>query len=372
LKAVAVIEKDINNDLFTWCFPSLDEHEQVIKVRSGLMDRDWNPKFRFAKLNDVWHYMQSATLQLGPKNKYCTGFCVVILSTTYHPQKYEAMVKLLAKMYLESQSTMPIMQAYLSIFTSGKVSTTLGDFEDAKFNQRVFISPVKKIFELFGVEFIVIWNAVLLRQRIFVYSDKLDEVLGLIKALPLIGAWHRQDWDILRPFVTLSEIELKDLRDAGVYIAGFTDASCVQKKDYYDLYVDVPARSLTIADHAKDAFRLTKFHKTTAEQLVALAAEQPDKEIITGVAKKTNELRKKIETLGDDLTLEKLAEMKLPPNMDRFLYNVAKAEGLLKDTDSGAEPSSNEQQQATTESPTKEAPTSPEPTPATTADDTDL
>jgi len=305
---------------------------------------------------------------LGPKNKYVTGFCVVILTTVYHPQKYEAMVKLLAKMYLESQSTMPIMQAYLSIFTSGKVSTTLGDFEDAKFNQRVFISPVKKIFELFGVEFIVIWNAVLLRQRIFVYSDKLDEVLSLIRALPLIGAWHRQDWDILHPFVTLNEAELKDLRDAGVYIAGFTDANCVQKKDLYDLYIDVPARSLTVAEHAKDIFRLTKWHKTTAEQIVALSGEQPDKEIITAVAKKTNELRKKIESLGDDLTLEKLSEMKLPPNMDRFLWNVAKAEGLLKDKDdSGAETSTPQTEQSTTEVATKETPTT-----ATPANESDL
>jgi len=105
------------------------------------------------------------------------------------------------------------------------------------------------------------------------------------------------------------------------------------KKEYYDLYIDVPGRTLTINDHAKEIFRLTKYHKTTAEQLVAVAAEQPDKEIITAVAKKTNELRKKIESLGDDLSLEKLSEMKLPPNMDRFLFNVAKAEGLIKDKD---------------------------------------
>jgi len=328
----------------------------VVKARCGLLDKDWNPKFRFAKFGELWQYMQTATVHISPKNKYVTGFCVVILSPTFHPQKYEALVKLLAKMYLESQSTLPLMQAYLSVFTSGKVSTSLGDFDDTKFNQ--FISPVKKVFDLFGLDSILIWVAVLLKQRIFIYSDKLEEVLGLVRAFPLLGAWHRQDWDILRPYVTLSELELKDLRDTGVYIAGFTDGACATKKDLYDLYVDVPARTLNVADHAKDAFRLTKFHKTTAEGFVKLASEQTDKEVITAIAKKTNELRTKVKSLGDDLSLEKLATLKLPPNMDRFLHNVARAEGLIKekDTESG-ETSSTVEAGSSSESPSSSTPT---------------
>lgn len=39
-----------------------------------------------------------------------------------------------------------------------------------------------------------------MKKRIVVYSEKLSLVLRVIRALPLF-AFHRQDWDILRPYV---------------------------------------------------------------------------------------------------------------------------------------------------------------------------
>lgn len=40
----------------------------------------------------------------------------------------------------------------------------------------------------------------MMKKRIIVYSEKLGLLLKLIRAFPLF-AFHRQDWDILRPYV---------------------------------------------------------------------------------------------------------------------------------------------------------------------------
>ncbi len=97
----------------------------------------------------------------------------------------------------------------------------------------------------------------LLKKRIFVFAPRVAELMAIVRTFPLLviamslfaswinaqflliqGAWHRLDWDILRPFVTLDAVELEDLRAAGVYVAGITDPSASSKKDLFDLYVD--------------------------------------------------------------------------------------------------------------------------------------
>lgn len=115
-----------------------------------------------------------------------------------------------------------------------------------------------------------------------------------------------QNFDLLRPFTGLSEAELKDVASSGYFVAGFTgsaqlslhslrdamcvfstgpvlcvsfrcacsrvfvyaDPACADKKDMYDLLVNVAERKFTVPDHAKDSFIMTKFHKSTAEAFV--------------------------------------------------------------------------------------------------------
>ncbi len=56
----------------------------------------------------------------------------------------------------------------------------------------IHLSHLTGLLELFGAEAVHIWTAVLLKKRIFVYSPKLSELLSVVRAIPLIGAWHRQ------------------------------------------------------------------------------------------------------------------------------------------------------------------------------------
>lgn len=39
-------------------------------------------------------------------------------------------------------------------------------------------------------------------------TDSLGDLLPVIRSFPLFGSWHRMDWSVLRPFMTLSAAEL--------------------------------------------------------------------------------------------------------------------------------------------------------------------
>ena len=44
------------------------------------------------------------------------------------------------------------------------------------------------------------------------------------RAVPAF-AWHRQNWNIVYPFIELDESEIEELKGSNHYVAGFTDAT---------------------------------------------------------------------------------------------------------------------------------------------------
>jgi len=177
----------------------------------------------------------------------------------------------------------------------------------------------------------------LLKKRIFVYSNDVNQLMTCVRSFPLIGGWHRQNWDLLRPLISspTSELEIKDLETAGVYVAGFTDPSAASLQSHYDLFCDFTTSAITIAPHAQTDFRLARFHQQTIQAFLKATSEQDDQSVIKVVAQKTKELLdtlKKLTVQHEDgsstITMEDLSQRGLPPNMDVFLFNVAKAEGL--------------------------------------------
>ena len=281
----------------------------------------------------MWQYYAVSPIE-NEKNTKITAVCIVVIANVFNPAKFLNMLKLFMDLYSQDCSPIPVLQSYLSIFTSKESRTSLGEFKLSDYNdKKALISSVTSLVKLFQLEVIAIWVAMLLKKRIFVYGSNVRELVDTIRSFPLLGTWHRQNWNLLRPYVSsINAInEIKDLERAGVYVAGFTDEECANKTELYDLYVDLTNGKVNIPKHAKSSFTLTKFHKQIASKFVKAAHTAKDQELIKIIAVKTKELLDQLKTLSDEngqITMQSLSERNLPPNFDRFLYNLAVAEGI--------------------------------------------
>jgi hypothetical protein len=346
--SLCVIEKDNNGDiLISWVFPALDEDvEQVLKARSNLSQETIPLQFTYSKYKNFWIYIYSQVVERDsstPANlNRVSVYSLCILRNTFNPEKYLALAKLMSAIYSATGDPAKLLQCHLGVFTKNQYDGgKFGKFVDAEYdNRRAFlVSPLKDIVRLFGEETILLWIAMLTKKRIIVYSDKLVALQKVIRAIPLL-VWHRQNWNILRPYVTLSQNEVSEMMASGVYVAGFTDPVLKSKENTYDLYVDINARTISIASHAKDHFTLANFHNDLASFLVSSAEDEEttDQTLIKNLTMKTKDLITKLENLKVEdpedkrmyITLEGLQSRKLPPGMDRFLYGVSAAEGLTK------------------------------------------
>jgi len=350
LKQIAILEKDKNGDLYlTWSYPILTPEaetlEKIIRERSNLDKPEIPLQFSFSRYKDKWIYIftdtnLNTTVEV---MKLVTAFSICLFTDTYQPEKYGALCKILATLYNQTGNPVKLLECYLDIFRKGSYTSSNGElkYEDGSFDKKscYLATSVKDVIKMFEEEIILLWTALLMKKRVIIFCDKLGALLKVIRAVPLF-VWHRQDWNILRPYMNITEPEIKEIKDEGIYVAGFIDPTIKRQERFYDLFVDVTNRTITVPDHAKDDFILGTFHQDLATWLTSKADDPnvSDEDILRELTGKTKALLKKLEQLkvkdkdGNNtyITLENLQSSRLPPNMDRFLFAVASAEGLTK------------------------------------------
>eukprot|EP01120_Amphizonella_sp_Union-15-10_P008965 TRINITY_DN330_c0_g1_i2.p1 TRINITY_DN330_c0_g1~~TRINITY_DN330_c0_g1_i2.p1 ORF type:complete len:355 (+),score=56.62 TRINITY_DN330_c0_g1_i2:41-1105(+) len=347
LKHIAILEKDKNGDLFlTWSYPTLGQDSQtlelILKERSNLAKGEANLPFSFSRYKDKWIYIWTEANTNTQVNvmKLVNVFAICLFTETFHPEKYSALCELLAKLYNQTGNPVKLLECYLDVFRTAKYSNGGIVYDDSVFDKKLSLlaTSIKEVIRMFEEEIILLWSALLMKKRIVIYCDKLDSLLKVIRAAPLF-IWHRQDWNTLRPFMTITEPEIKDIREEGVYVAGFIDPEIKRQEKFYDVFVDVTNRTITVPDHAKDDFNLGAFHQELANYLVSKAEDESvsDQDLIKELTLRTKALIKKLDLLkvkNDSgqayITLEHLQSSRLPPHMDRFLFAVASAEGMTQ------------------------------------------
>jgi len=352
LVSIAIFEKDINGDvLLTWTYPELGtDLEKVALDRCGLHENTIPLQYSFSKYKSEWLYNfiqinnNSSKSSEEIKDSLLSkveAFSICVDANDYNPEKYYEFCKLLASIYSAAYDPVKLLEAFLSVFAKGSFNAgSLGSFNSQQFDSRAayLVTLLKDVVRFFGEESILIWSALLMKKRIVVYSQKLGILLKLIRAFPLF-VWHRQNWDLLRPFMTLGELEVADIKNAQVYCAGFTTDQARDREDLYDIFIDVNNRSVQVSSHAKPDFIMTRIHKDIYDYLIANSEDQEksDAEFIKGLTMKTKELLTKLESLKTQhedgkayIDWKSLESVKLPANVDKFLYAVATAEGMTK------------------------------------------
>jgi len=335
LLGVALLEKDTNGDVFTtWNHPPFvwPELEALVKAKSGIAKYTPNQGTTsvFTKYKDKWIYITTQAAQ----GKHLVSVSICLFTTTFNPEKYFQLCNLMAETFLRSKSATQILDVFLAVLTTAKYEGFNSEEWDAK-KDHFLSSPLLDVVKLFEESSWMIWSAILMKKRVAVYADNQDQLQKIVRALPLF-VLHRQDWSLLRPIVDLSNHhEMEDLAKAGVYIAGFSDSIIHQREELFDILLDVVAQTVTIAEHAQDDFVQTDFHKTFSsfflQGVEATRTEGlTDQKFVIAVKKKTGDLLGRLQGLKQDgyISFSKLHEQKLPPNMDKFLYSVASAEGM--------------------------------------------
>jgi len=349
LRAVLLIEKDIYSDVLpVWSFPELTkEMESVVLSRSGLQHETIPLQFIFSRYGSQWIYsfIDIRGDEAGLSDKVQAAQTTII-ADDFNPERYLQLSKLMTQLYLSTGSPIQVAQCYVSVFAKGsyhydsgkednniitQFTASSSDIQSAYLN-----SSIKDVIRLFGEDIIIIWSALVMKKRIVVLSHKIGILLKICRALPVL-VWHRQNWDIVRPYVMNVDEEIQDVKNSQVYIAGFTDESIRERDDLYDVILDVNNRSISVSSTAKGDFMMTGVHKSIADFLVSSAenSEMSDADIIRGNSGKIKDLLSKLEQLkveGDNgrhvIDQKTLEEAQLPPHLDKFLFQLATAEGM--------------------------------------------
>ncbi|KAL7306892.1 hypothetical protein TKK_0001052 [Trichogramma kaykai] len=340
----SIIEKDCNNDtLWTWNYPSIANLDRVIITRkyNFQLEHNYFQTFIFSRHNSKWFYIYNSDTSESDILVKVKQFAIVLIAQDYFPHKYQSLGKILSRAYIKSGSPIDILKLYLMTFSKNSCIIndnhifSSQDFDDLPFGTTTNIRELIKTFEL---EIILIYTALLLKKRIVVYHHSLEELLKWIKSFPALMK-HRKLTDYLFSWVDFVPDELFELKKHSFYIAGFKDSIISSRTDLYDLLVNIPAREIIIANHAKESLNMTKTHKEIAMFMLQLGENQSfsEAQIISEINDKTQDLLKQLTSLATVKTCE--GDMKVPIQaikgknlstaVENFLVNLAVAENLL-------------------------------------------
>ena len=349
LIAIGLIEKDTEDFVeFTWAYPTMDTPIKELLIRkcppNNLPESNqYLIPYVFGHGEGFWYYLLAAKFDNKLYSRYVTDVCFVVLSKDFHPEKYQDILQALLQTFLTSCSLVVVLKCYLSLFTKKSMDIAGSDNNVLKLTsydpRKAYIaSPLKPLILQFGIESILLYNAILLKCRVVVYSSQLDTLLAFTRTLPLL-ALHRQNWSIVFPYVDLVEYELSSLQKLSNYVAGFLDSSVQNRVDLYDLFVNLSSSTITVAEHAKGIFSLSKAHKEIAKLMMEVAKdpEKSDQQAIKEINVKTKEMIGNLKALSvrEDgtpgvISYELLKQRKFTANMSNFLFALATVEGLTQ------------------------------------------
>jgi len=241
----------------------------------------------------------------------------------------------ISRMYADTQSSIPVLDCYLDVFTDGSHNCQYGRYESAPFDKGVghlMATSIKEVVQLFEESSIWVWSAMIMKKRVAIYSDQLDEIQKYIRALPLFVA-HRRDWSLLRPHVSLdSQSQIDDLLETGVYIFGTTDANVRRRSDLFDILLDISQGSVFIPDQSKDDFVETDVHIELGSSFQEVIQHEhvEDKHVIKALRETNKSLVDQLKEIkvGETLTFDVIQERDWNNPRKTFMYAVASAEGL--------------------------------------------
>ena len=335
MQSFIILERDDNADvLVTFRYPNVSVEDEQVLIARSLLEGEELPDtfFSFSKFRGRWYYSWTIATPQGGTLGRVRAFTVALVCTDYHPESYGSLGRLLGKQYSSGASPVQLMQTFLSALTLGKAE--VADFpawEAAAFNIKACYlgGSLRLLHESAGAEGVgLLYAAMLTKKRVAVSGGSLARMQMAVRTLPLL-VWHRQAWDLMRPLVTGSELEMKELREAGVWCAGLAGAA--KSMSGWDVMLDLDQGRVLVSDEARESLAGAGELARGVANAVAAGGED-DQATLKAVVQRTQTQRDKLAALGNPkVTLAALQALEgLPPHLDRFLYSFAQAEGMTE------------------------------------------
>lgn len=328
LLSVSLAEYDRNGDtMLVWSYPSIDsDFDSHILKRAKLLMEQKQTRLVWTRVQNSWCYMLPVVVSTKDAAvRHLRAYTVCVQAKGFEPERFGGLAGALGAAYKAKGTPLALLQAWLSVFTTGRVE----GFVDSGLEAEAGLGRggLREVVSALGEGAVTVWAAVLLKKRLALYHPDILTLQAALRPLPGL-AWHRRDWSILRPFCTGEE--------ASELEGGFFCAACLHPQEgaegAWDVYVDLAARSVTVAAHTAKDFGATSVHRDMA-RLFANAPEMEEEEVLEAVSAKTAELLAKLQVLveeeeGAGLTLASLTEQLPNAALANFLFGVALAEGL--------------------------------------------
>lgn len=272
-EGAGILEKDKNGDtLWTWSFPEISEELKGIVGRKTKLE-ETEVQFVYGNFKNTWYYIYTTPVAalsdggaVGGNMAEVVSFAIVILGKDFGPEKYREMAVIFSNLYAKEGKGASLLASFLGLSVRGTTAgsgTAAFSLDSYPIRKAYLNTSVADIINLFGMEVILIYVALLLKKRVIVYCPDVQSLLRITRTLPQL-VYHRQDWNILRPYIDMSEEELADLSKQPYFIAGCPSSDISLREDLYDLFINVPEVSISVATHANNTFNLGKVHKEIA------------------------------------------------------------------------------------------------------------
>ena len=166
------------------------------------------PEFLFVRYKENWAYAVTTTaapfaalpkvkqvlssfsrrsLSTSPPlaQQQLSAVTILLFAKNFNPEKYKDFASKLLVVYTATASPPKVLAAFLAVTTKGShnFGGSLGALSFADYDDRRALAVVslKSLVQSFAVESILIYNAVLLKKRIVVYSSSIDKLLDVTR-----------------------------------------------------------------------------------------------------------------------------------------------------------------------------------------------
>jgi len=347
LVGLGLFEKDKNGDvLWTWAYPSIEKTMKELLTKKCPLyydDEELLTSAVFGQFGRQWYYFTTVEVTEHQRLPMVTYASLVIIAKDFNPELFKDVGNALLTSYLKSGTPVAMLKGYLSLFTKGILKDEIhGSIISVhEYDQRAAQLKIciKEVIEMFAMETILIYTALLLKKRIAVFSNKLSTLLHVCRTLPAF-VWHRQDWSIVFPLTHLEDLEIDELKGRQTYVAGFIDPTVEERTDLYDIFVNLQEGEIVVNPNSKEYFQMGKLHKEIAVSLVEAANDEDvaNQQVVKLLASKTKDIITNLKSLAGEqedgsepkITIETIKSRNFSTSMQNFLFNLALAENLVQ------------------------------------------